>query len=1109
MTEISAEYSQPLVISEFLTSNHSPDPPNPAEGELLDEDGDSSDWIEIYNPTDISIDLSGWYLTDNDANLMKWKFPAGMDPLGAGEFLIVFASNKDRRDPSGNLHTNFELRPSPEYLALVGSDGISVVHEYAPSYPDQLSDISYGLSQSATKILTEGAMASYYVPTASDNGRPWETLGFDDSTWDTARTPLGFATEAVETGQDIGNPTPGSHSVAGGVYTVEGNGDDIWSSSDNFYYVYAPLSGDGELSARVVSLQHTHDWAKAGVMIRENLTGGSRHATQIVTPTGRQGFQWRPVANGASQTSNSEIGTISLPYWVKIVRSGNTFTGYHAPDSGGVPGAWTAQHSTSIGMASDVYIGLCVTSHTAGVLAEAVFDNVGGSSGVVNDLTDAMLGTNASLWVRMEFNLEVGQASTFDTFNLRMKYEDGFAAFLNGVPVHSDNAPGSLNWNSTALLNRPIEDSETFVSYNLMPYVENLEVGRNVLAIHALNDNKNNEEFMILPELVSTSEAGSLQYFEPPTPGSHNVSGAAGAAREVWFSHERGFYTTGFHLTLSTETVGAEIRYTTDGTTPTHTHGSVYVAGSPIYIDQTTPLRAMAWKTGHVDSEVISHTYIFVADVITQSGWPGPGWPTGSVNGQVMEYGMSTAITGSSTWGPQMDDALLAIPSISLATNFENLFDPSTGIYVNPGGHGFAWERPTSVELINPDGSDGFHINAGLRIRGGYSRGTWNPKHAFRLLFKSRYGEANLEFPLFEDEGADEFDKVDLRTSQNYSWSHGNSDHNTMVREVFSRDIQGAMGSPYTRSRYYHLYINGVYWGLFQTQERSESVHAATYLGGDRDDYDVVKADWEFGRRMNAIDGDRDAFDRFWAEAIQDLSNMARYYRLQGMNTDGTRNPDYERFLDVENLVDFMALEYYTGDRDGPGSRYGNRPNNTYGAYNRVNPDGWKWFHHDNEHTLGAGSAELNMVEPLTWAGAENDYFNPHWLHEQLANDNIDYRMKFADHVYKHYFNDGLLTVENARAAIQRRAAQIDMAIIAESARWGGGRTKQTWLNEIDKLLYNTSDKRLISTRVPTVIDQLKAVGWYPAIEAPVIESGGEVPAGYGLSMVTRGGTIY
>jgi hypothetical protein len=121
----------------------------------------------------------------------------------------------------------------------------------------------------------------------------------------------------------------------------------------------------------------------------------------------------------------------------------------------------------------------------------------------------------------------------------------------------------------------------------------------------------------------------------------------------------------------------------------------------------------------------------------------------------------------------------------------------------NLSNDGADWERECSVELINPSGAEGFNVNAGLRIRGGWSRHNNYPKHAFRLFFKEEYGDSKLYYPLFEDEGIDRFDKVDLRCEQNYSWANYEGEHNTFIREVFLRDAQGETGSPYTRSRYY------------------------------------------------------------------------------------------------------------------------------------------------------------------------------------------------------------------------------------------------------------------------------------------------------------------
>ena len=138
----------------------------------------------------------------------------------------------------------------------------------------------------------------------------------------------------------------------------------------------------------------------------------------------------------------------------------------------------------------------------------------------------------------------------------------------------------------------------------------------------------------------------------------------------------------------------------------------------------------------------------------------------GSVNGQLINYGTDPDIVDilkSPLWAPQVENALKAIPTMSIVTDLPNLFDPSTGIYVNANFDDEMSERPASLELIYPagatgagfpDGADaGFQIDAGLRIRGGYSRGDNNPKHAFRLFFNKEYG-GQLNYPLFGAEGA-------------------------------------------------------------------------------------------------------------------------------------------------------------------------------------------------------------------------------------------------------------------------------------------------------------------------------------------------------------------
>ncbi|MFK7925604.1 MAG: polysaccharide lyase family 7 protein [Bacteroidia bacterium] len=169
----------------------------------------------------------------------------------------------------------------------------------------------------------------------------------------------------------------GSASYSGSTFSIQGSGADIWNSSDEFRFVYQSMSGDGEIIAKVNSLTNTNSWAKAGVMIRESLSAGSKHAMTIARPgTGGVSFQRRTSTNGGS--SHSSIGNVGLAEWVRIVRSGNSFTSYHSNNGS----SWTQIGSAvNISMSSTVYVGLCVTSHNDGTLTTASISNVSVNAG--------------------------------------------------------------------------------------------------------------------------------------------------------------------------------------------------------------------------------------------------------------------------------------------------------------------------------------------------------------------------------------------------------------------------------------------------------------------------------------------------------------------------------------------------------------------------------------------------------------------------------------------------------------------------------------------------------------------------------------------------------
>jgi len=184
--------------------------------------------------------------------------------------------------------------------------------------------------------------------------------------------PAGGPLPTGWTSQDIGAVgIAGSASFNSGTFTVTGSGADIWSTADEFHYAHQAGSGNFTITARVATQQKPHAWAKSGVMIRESTAAGSAHAAVYVSASNGVSMQIRP-ATGASSINLSTVAGFAAPYWVRLTRSGNTFSGFRSAD--GV--TWTPVASTNITMATSTRAGLAVSSHNDAVLATSTFDNV-------------------------------------------------------------------------------------------------------------------------------------------------------------------------------------------------------------------------------------------------------------------------------------------------------------------------------------------------------------------------------------------------------------------------------------------------------------------------------------------------------------------------------------------------------------------------------------------------------------------------------------------------------------------------------------------------------------------------------------------------------------
>ena len=323
----------------------------------------------------------------------------------------------------------------------------------------------------------------------------------------------------------------------------------------------------------------------------------------------------------------------------------------------------------------------------------------------------------------------------------------------------------------------------------------------------------------------------------------------------------------------------------------------------------------------------------------------------------------------------------------------------------------------------------------------------------------------------------------------------------------------------YTRSRYYHLYLNGVYWGIYMTQERSEASYAAGYLGGNSDDYDVVKVNRGPGAHTEATDGDLDAWRALSQEARRhrDSPTLASYFRMQGLAEDGIRDETLPVLLDVDALIDYMLAIFWTANNDAPISQWGDNDwsNNWYGIRNRVSADaGFRYLVHDAENTFGISGYDLNFSRVITtldrtgpyqgpaYRNSVFDFYNPQFLHQDLLG-NQEYRLRFADRAQRFCFHDGALTDGAVRSLVSSRKTQLAPAIVAQAARWGSRFASQglryneaTWQTAVATL------EGFVDGRTEVLLQQLTRDGLLSEIAAPVFnQRGGSIPSGFALTM--------
>jgi|GEM_PF-1020404 len=490
----------------------------------------------------------------------------------------------------------------------------------------------------------------------------------------------------------------------------------------------------------------------------------------------------------------------------------------------------------------------------------------------------------------------------------------------------------------------------------------------------------------------STDASLSWDYFKSPTPGSSNNNATPLVPYPI-FSHEQGFHQSSFYLEITSNAAGLKIYYTTNGEIPTR-NSQLY--SEPLHISATTVIRARCYNHQHQASLTVTKSY-FINE---------------SVN----------------------------LPVLSVVMEPKDLWDKSTGIYVNPHKRGDEWERPVHLTLLNPNSELEFTNQAGIRIHGEASRSC--DKKSFRLYFRSEYGQSRLHYQIFENRAAEEYKRVILRTaSQDNQFG---SPKWSLIRCPLFHTLQAEVQPTFCAARPFILFLNGQLWGIYYFRERVDENYLEYNFGIKNGDL-IENTPWNYLGEV--IVGDKD----HWKDAFL-------FFR----DNDLTRPDKYEyakTLIDIENFTDHHLLNIYGANWDWPhGNVFKFRPRTADGK--------WQWISWDVDAIFGRSDRAPDPTWPaLEWAtrssirkdlnssDAENLLWSTKMLRQLLKNQT--YRDYFINR-YADLLNT-TLHEQHIHQIIDSLTTLIAADVHLETERWGSD--IQTWAENI-AFLKNYAIKR-------------------------------------------------
>ncbi len=738
------------------------------------------------------------------------------------------------------------------------------------------------------------------------------------------------------------------------------------------------------------------------------------------------------------------------------------------------------------------------------------FDDSGWDAGLTpigsfeDDVTHISQTHTLSVFLRKTFTVE--NAADVTNGLLHIDFEDGFVAYINGVEITRANMqsqPGTIPLYSEMSIvtrQRLMNDNGAPLMYGIDNLADVIQTGDNVLAIEVHNDKPYLSDISVVPFLtlgmdtvpadangvpdilassipvvtfhtnfkikaagetlmltdpsgtVADSIAtvpleedisygrkpdggGTLVYYDEPTPGSHNAPASiSGHANEVAVSIPGGLSDSPVTVEITVESADAAIRYTIDGSEPTET-SEEYTA--EVVIDTTTVLRTRAFEVGKFPGPVATNTYIINEGI--------------------------------------------ELPVISISTNPQNLWDPDIGIYVkgnsnarggyppNPtsyvGNYNEDWERPIHIEFYEPDGTQGFSIDAGMKMHGKNSRA--HPQKSVAIFARPEYGYNAIDYKIFPDLPITSFQSILLRASGN----NQNTDRSTLIRDGLCQTIMGQLDLETQAYRPSVVFLNGVYWGIHNIRVKLNEDYLAAHHNVDPDRVDILDDYHAVFVNAYPSTGELNAYisnDKPWTcfiiEGTADHYNDLLRYMLENDESDPEVYEYIKARFDIENYIDYMAAQIYISNPDGPGHNTKMwRPQSENGR--------WRWLVYDVERGFGIQENPFNIPGPAHEADL-TDYYIRHkqtkeerspdanfFMYSLLGNEeqniagNTEFKAAFLNR-YSDHLNT-IFSAEQVMPIIERLVGAVESEMPRHLERHefeNGIRTMDEWRANVDYL---------------------------------------------------------